>query len=200
MILLFDSSGLIAWGGIAIIAVLIFAETGLLLGLIIPGGETLVFTSGLLVSAGALDIQVLYLLLILAGAGFVGDLSGYYIGKKYGRQLFEKRDTWYFKKQYVQMAEQFLKKYKKRSIVFGKFLPVIRPFTPLISGLSRTPLPFFMLISLAAVLIYMSTFLLAGYYLGNQFPAIKNYIGWILPISIVVVLIPVIIQVRRNRP
>lgn len=199
MILLFDSTALIAWGGILIIAILIFAETGLLLGLIVPGGETLVFTSGILLSAGSLDIQVFSFLLILVGAGFLGDLSGYYLGRRYGRRLFTRRDTWYFKKSYVAAAEKFFKKYRKRSIVFGKFLPVIRPFVPLISGISKTRFPFFMLLSIISVLLYMSMFLLAGYYLGLQFPVIKEYIGWILPISIIVVLIPVIIQIRKNK-
>lgn len=199
MALLFNSSGLIAWGGIFIIAVLIFAETGLLLGLIIPGGETLIFTSGILVSAGSLDINISLLLLLLIGAGYCGDCSGYYIGNRFGARLYHKEDTWYFKKKYLMMAEDFFKKRKRTAILFGKFLPVMRPFSPLMSGMIHLKLSWFLLVSLLSVSVYMTTFLLAGYYLGNQFPQIKNYLGWILPISILVLLIPVFLQVRKNK-
>src|SRR5688500_10221709 len=105
MILLFETAGLIAWGGIFIIALLVFADTGLRLGLSIPGGETLVVTAGVLVSTGTLDISIVTLLIILIVAGFAGDTSGYFIGKKFGRRLYDKKDTWYFKKTYLRMAE-----------------------------------------------------------------------------------------------
>ena len=87
MDLLFQTTNLIEWGGVLIILLLIFAETGLLLGIVIPGGETLIFTSGILVSTGVLNIEIgiFYMLLILAAG--IGDCSGYYIGKKLGRRL-----------------------------------------------------------------------------------------------------------------
>lgn len=199
MTLLFGSSGLIAWGGVFIIALLIFAETGLLLGLIIPGGETLIFTSGILVSSGGLHINIYLLLLILIVAGYCGDCSGYYVGKRFGPKLYNKKDTWYFRKKYLQMAEEFFKKHKRTAVLFGKFLPVIRPFSPLMSGMIHLKRSSFLLLSLLSVILYMSGFLFAGYFLGNQFPQIKNYLGWILPISILILLIPVYMQVKKNK-
>jgi len=195
----FNSTGLIAWGGVFIIAVLVFAETGLLLGLVIPGGETLVFTAGLLVSTQSLDISITLLLLILVAASIAGDTSGYFIGKRFGRKLYTKRDTWYFKKKYLQMAEAFMKKHKRSAIVFGKFLPVIRPFSPVISGTTGLKAHQFFPLSVLASILYMCSFALVGYYLGNRFPVIKEYLWIILPISIIVALVPVVVQIRKYK-
>lgn len=193
-----DTSNIIEWGGIALIAILIFAETGLLLGLIIPGGETLVFTSGLLVSTGVLDLNVVMLLTTLSAAGFVGDVSGYTIGRKYGSRLLERKDKWYFKKKYLHAVEQFFKRHKRRTIIIGKFVPVVRPFVPVTAGISQMKNMMFVLLSLVSVVIYMSAFVLAGYFLGNRFPDIKNYLHWILPITVVVLVVPVIIKIRKE--
>jgi membrane-associated protein len=197
MVLLFQSADVIEWGGILIIAILIFAETGLLLGLVVPGGETLVFTSGLLVSTGTLNINIILLLIILIICSLAGDTSGFYIGRNFGQKLHKKKDTWYFKKKYLHLTEDFIKKHRKRSIILGKFLPIIRPFMPFISGSTRIKPLSFLSLSLLASVLYMSAFLLAGYFLGSQFPAIKKYMGWIIPISIIVALIPVVQQLRK---
>jgi membrane-associated protein len=194
-----DPTQLIEWGGFIIIAILIFAETGFLLGLVIPGGETLLFTSGLLVSTDTLKVPIIILTGTLVFAGILGDLSGFMIGKKLGRGLYEKKDTWYFKKKYLQMTEDFYLKHKRSSLIVGKFLPVIRPFNPVISGITKMPFAIFIGASSLACILYMSSFILIGYFLGGKFPFIKDYLGWIIPISIVVALIPVIIQFRKMR-
>ena len=97
------------------------------------------------------------------------------------------------------MAETFFKKNKRAGIVFGKFLPVIRPFSPVISGTTGIPFPQFFPLTLLASALYMSCFILAGYFLGSRFPIIKEYLWLILPISIILALIPVIFQVRKYK-
>ncbi|MBC5773710.1 VTT domain-containing protein [Pontibacter sp. KCTC 32443] len=194
-----DTTSIIEWGGFLIIAILIFAETGLLIGLVIPGGETLVFTAGLLVSTDSLGVSVAILLFSLILAGIVGDTSGYFIGKKFGRKLYDKEDTWYFKKKYLHMAADYFDKHRKAAIIFGKYLPIIRPFSPVISGTTNMKFSVFMFLTIVASILYMSTYVLAGYFLGTQFPIIKEYLGWIVPISIVVALIPVFKQFRKAK-
>ena len=196
--LFIESSGIIEWGGFLIVVLFVFAETGLLLGLIVPGGETLLFTAGLLVSTRSLHVDITILLLFVILAAIAGDISGFYIGRKFKSQLYQKKDTWYFKKKYLSLAEKHIQRNKKSALIFGKFLPVIRPFSPVITGTTRMPFATFFPLSLLAVLLYVSAFTLAGYFLGSQFPQIKNYLGYILPISIVVALIPVIIQFRKQ--
>ena len=198
-VFLISSQQLIEWGGFIIIAVFLFAETGLLLGLVVPGGETLLFTSGLLVSTDTLQTPLLVLLPSLIIIGIFGDISGYYIGKKFGKILYDKKDTWYFKKKYLHMTEDYYKKNKKSAILIGKFLPIIRPFNPVICGTTGMSFHVFILLSITATSLYVSAFILTGYFLGEQFPFIQNYLGWIIPISIVIALIPVVIQIKKKK-
>lgn len=199
MELLFQTQNLIAWGGVALILLLIFAETGLLLGLVVPGGETLVFTSGFLVSTGVLNISILPFFFLMTAAAYLGDASGYFIGRKLGPKLYDKKDTWYFKKKYMLATQGYMNRHKKKAIVLGKFFPVIRPFIPLLSGISALKRATFFSISFLSVLLYLSVFLFAGYFLGTRFPGLKNYLGWILPASVLILLIPVYLQYRKNR-
>ncbi len=199
MELLFQTQNLIEWGGLLLIIVLIFAETGFLLGLIVPGGETLVFTSGLLVSTGTLDVSIGIFFLLLALAAFSGDSAGYYIGRRFGKRLYQKEDNWYFKKQYLLMAHDYISRHKKTSIIAGKFFPVVRPFTPVIAGATRMPRHTFYLLSALAVVLYIGVFLFTGYFLGARFPGIRNYLGLILPASVILLLVPVLLQIRKNK-
>jgi membrane-associated protein len=193
-----DTTSLIEWGGFLIIALLVFAETGLLVGLVVPGGETLVFTAGLLVSTGSLQVSITVLLASLVLAGIAGDTSGYFIGRKFGTRLFHRQDTWYFKKKYLHLAADYFKRHRKASLIFGKFLPIIRPFSPVIAGTTNVKFTSFAALTVAASLLYMGAFGLTGYFLGTRFPVIKDYLGWILPVSIAVALLPVIKQIRKN--
>ncbi|MFD2514802.1 DedA family protein [Pontibacter locisalis] len=193
-----DTASLIEWGGFFLIIALVFAETGLLVGLVIPGGETLVFTAGLLVSIGALEVPIAALLAFLVVAGIAGDTSGYFIGRRFGSRLYDKQDTWYFRKKYLHMAADYFSRHRKASLVFGKFLPIIRPFSPVIAGTTGLSFATFAVLTAVASVLYMGAFGLTGYFLGSRFPFIKDYLGLILPISIAVALIPVIRQVRKN--
>jgi membrane-associated protein len=194
---LFGTSGLIEWGGFLIIALLVFAETGLLLGLVLPGGETLTFTAGLLVSTNSLDISIFVLLPALICISVAGDACGFFIGRKLGERLCKKEDTWYFKKKYLDAAEKYLQKHCRFALIMGKFLPVIRPFTPVVSGAAKFTFPRFITLSAIACTLYMSAFVLAGYFLGYQFPQIKDYLGWIFPVSIAVAIGVGIHQFRK---
>lgn len=194
-----NAANITEWGGFLIITLLVFSETGLLVGLAVPGGETLVFTAGLLAGTGSLGVPVLVLLACLILASVAGDISGYYIGRRFGRRLYEKEDTWYFKKKYLILVENFFKKHKKASLILGKFLPVIRPFSPVISGTTNLKFSGFISLSAVASVLYISAFVLAGYFLGNQFPALKDYLGWILPLSITVAFIPIVSQILKHR-
>jgi membrane-associated protein len=199
MMLFIDTTNLIAWGGLFIIAFLIFAETGFLLGLAIPGGETLVFTAGLLVSTGTLQISLFALILVLVASAMLGDVSGYAIGKKFGKRLYNKEDTWWYRKKYFSIARNYLTKHSQFALIGGKFLPIIRPFSPVVAGM--TPVPFTRFISLTSVaaILYVTSFVLAGYFLGKQFPIIKDYLGWILPLSIAVAITVMIVQAKKYK-
>jgi membrane-associated protein len=194
-----DTTSIIEWGGFVIIALLVFAETGLLLGLVIPGGESLIFTAGLLASSSTIEMPVYLMLIILICMGMAGDIAGYYIGQRFGQRLYEKKDRWYFRKSYLDMAEDFLKRHRGKAFVLGKFLPVVRPFTPVMAGVTQVAPRVFISVSAVACILYMSSFLLAGYFLGSRFPRIGNYIHWILPVSIVLAMLVVVYQYRKYK-
>jgi membrane-associated protein len=198
-LLLIDTQGLIAWGGVFIIAALIFAETGLLLGLALPGGETLVFTSGLLVSTGTLDISIYFLVPLLMAVAILGDLSGFMIGRKFSSRLYEKKDTWYYRKKYFDIAKDYLNRHSRLALVMGKFLPIIRPFTPVVSGMTAVPFSRFIGLSVIASVLYISIFTLSGYFLGKSFPFITDYIFWLLPVSIIVAVVIMYSQAKKYK-
>ena len=150
-------------------------------------------------NTGTLDISIVLFFLLLALAAICGDSAGYYIGRRFGKKLYHKKDTWYFKKQYLQMAHDYIERHKKTAIVAGKFFPVVRPFTPVIAGITRMPRQTFYALTLLAVILYLGLFLFAGYFLGNKFPEIKNYLGYILPASVLILLVPVYLQIRKNK-
>ena len=197
MELLFKVNEIIQWGGFLIIIFLVFAETGLLLGLVLPGGETLVFTAGLLVSTGTLNTSLLILLMSLIMAGIAGDACGYWIGRKIGRKLYSKKDTWYFKKRFLHGAESYLQKHRKGALFFGKFLPVVRPFVPMISGTTRMSFHYFLPVTALACVVYIGSFAILGYFLGTQFPVIREYIGWIVPVSILITVFIAFRQIKK---
>ena len=168
MELLFNTQNIIQWGGIGLIAILVFAETGLLLGLVIPGGETLIFSSGLFVSTGILHINIYIFLLVLLAAGIAGDFSGYSIANQWGPKLYKKKDSWYFKKKYLASVEDYFIRHKKASILLGKFMPVIRPFIPVVAGITKMQKTQFFPLAVSATIVYVSFFLLGGYFVQTN--------------------------------
>jgi membrane-associated protein len=125
-------------------------------------------------------------------AAFIGDLTGYTIGKKFGKDFFLKKKSFLFKKKNIDRAEKFYQKYGASAIILGRFLPFIRTFNPLLSGITRMDFKKFFVIAGTACLIYVNVTVCAGYFLGRYFPGIKKYIGFIIPAIIIFMLIPVI--------
>ncbi|HEY8402070.1 MAG TPA: DedA family protein [Cytophagaceae bacterium] len=193
------SESILEWGGITILIILTYLETGLFLGLLIPGGETMVFTAGLLIGAESLQTSVAILIPGLILAGLAGDFTGYYLGKKFGKKLYQKKDTWYFKKKYLKRTETYYCNHEIIGIVAGKFIPFLRPFTPLVCGIIGVDLKKFFLLSFIAVILYVNLFLFMGYYLVQLFPFIKDYISYIIPIIIFIALIPFIITIIKEK-
>ncbi len=193
-----DTASLIEWGGLLLILAMVYAETGLLLGLLIPAGETLLFTAGVLASTGFIEINVYLLASLLILSGFAGDLTGFFIGRKAGEKIYE-RDKWYLKKKYLRIAEKIILKNKYSAIVFGKFLPVVRPFVPAITGTTKMGTARFTWLTVLSCLLFMSVFVFSGYFLGLKFPGIKNYIAWLLPISIIIAIAAVFVQVKKYK-
>ncbi|MGV3586698.1 MAG: DedA family protein [Adhaeribacter sp.] len=193
-----DAEKLIQWGGVGLIAALVFIETGFLVGLIVPGGETLLFSAGLFAGLKTLDMPVWWLIPLLIVMAFAGDLTGYGIGRKLGKRLHNKKDSLLFRREYLEKSEKYYHKHPRRALIFGRFLPIIRTFNPLLSGSSGMDIKKFMLLSGFGGCLYISSIILAGYFLGQAFPKLGDYVGYIFMGVVILVLGSLFISFYRE--
>lgn len=184
-------------GGIVLLGAVIFAETGLLVGFFLPG-DSLLFTAGLLTALGVLDQPIWAVVLTIALAAAGGDQLGYYIGYRTGPLVFKQKESLLFKPEYVSITRNFFDKYGARAIVLGHWMPIIRTFLPVMAGVARLPYPKFLLYTTIGSWAWALVLTLAGYFLGNQIPWIKDYLEYIIVGFIVVTTVPVIRTFRRE--
>ena len=181
-------------GGLFLVGVMIFAESGMLLGFFFPG-DTLLLSAGIFAAQGKLNLAAL--LVIAAGAAIVGDNVGYQIGRSLGPRLFRKKDGLLFRQEYVQRSEKFFEKYGSKAMLLAHFLPIVRTFTPVVAGVGKMPrlkFAFFDAIGDSAWAVIVT---MIGYWFGSKIPNIDNYI---LPAVIAVVLLsfgPMIYHLTR---
>jgi len=186
------------WGGTTLIAALVFIETGFLLGLIVPGGETLLFTAGLLTGIRTLNLPVFALIGVLIVAAVAGDLTGYWIGRKLGNRLRYQPDTFLFKRRYLDQSDAFYRKHPKWALLVGRFLPIIRTFNPILAANSGMPWPRFLLLTATGCAAYISVLVLAGYWLGQQFPQVGQYVEYIFLGVVALVIGTIVVQRFRK--
>lgn len=190
---------MIQYGGLTLILAVMFVETGLLIGLVIPGGDSLLLATGLFAGAGALPVPLAVLLPSMTLASIAGDMVGFYLGRKMGKRLYHKKDTWYFKRTHLQKAEVFYRQKGKTAVIMGKFVPVIRTFNPLLSGVTGMAFSRFLLLSAIGSTLWVCSLVLASYYVGQKFPDLKNYLHYVVPAIILVSVAPGIFQYFKER-
>jgi membrane-associated protein len=191
---LFDITYLLTTYGYLGIFIVIFLESGVLFAL---PGDSLLFTAGLLVAVLGLKLPILILIIFLAT--FLGGVMGYEIGT----YLEKLRKFSFFrlilKEEYINKTHQFFAKYGRSAIIFSRFVPIIRTFTPIVAGIARVPYKFYIKYSLISSIAWATTMTLIGYFLGRMFPIIKDYL-WVVAILVVLVsLIPILIQVLKGK-
>lgn len=174
-----SSEELIHYGGFGLILLVIFAETGLLVGFFLPG-DYFLFLSGVFCGTGFLDFPLFVLTVGIIGAAIIGNFTGYYIGHLLGPKLFDKEDSWIFKKSYLIKTSHFYEKYGARALVIGRFLPLIRTFVPVLAGAINMNLPRFSLYNVVGAILWVGILVPMGYYFGVKFPQIMNYVHWII--------------------
>jgi membrane-associated protein len=131
-----DAQSIISKGGFLLLLLVVFAETGLFFGFFLPG-DYLLFMAGLLCASGIFDVNITLLIISLIMAGILGNYTGYYFGRRTGTMLLNKHDSFFFKKRYVVMAEQFYLKYGGMALILGRFFPIIRTFAPIFAGIVK---------------------------------------------------------------
>lgn len=180
------------WIVVLVIAAIIFAESGLLIGFFLPG-DTLLFTAGFLISAGTLHFDIHLLVPILFIAAVAGDGVGYLFGKRIGRKIFNRPNSRFFKKENIQKAEAFYKKYGPATIVLARFTPVVRTFAPVVAGVGDMRYRDFLLFNVIGALLWAVGITYAGFYIGEVLHSMGLEIDTILlPIIGLILLISIL--------
>lgn len=183
------------WWGYALLAAIVFSETGLLIGLFLPG-DSLLFTVGVVAGAGGLDIVTICALLI--AASIIGDQSGYFLGNRTGPRIFSRPDSRLFKQEYVTRTQEFFQKHGGKALIYAKFVPIVRTFAPFMAGVGRMRYSRFVSFNVFGGLGWVLSMTLAGYFLGNV-PIIRRHFEKVVIGIAVVSVLPVILQIWRSR-
>ncbi len=179
----------------AILFVIIFAETGLVVTPFLPG-DTLLFVAGTLCGMGALQLQWLIPLLILAAFG--GDNTNYWIGRTLGLRLFERGGGRFIRREYLEKTRIFYERHGGKTIIFARFLPIIRTFAPFVAGLGLMRYRLFVLFSALGGTLWIASLALAGYFFGN-IPVVKNNLTLIVIVIVIISFVPAIRQFIQHR-
>ena len=186
---MFNIEHIIQAGGIVLIALIVFAESGLLIGFFLPG-DTLLFGAGLAASQG--KISLLALILAIIAAAIIGDNTGYSIGKRMGKRIFTKDDGILFRKEYVDIAEKFYEKHGGKTIIIARFTPIVRTFAPVVAGASNMNRKRFLMFNIIGGILWGAGVPLLGYYVGSRIPGLDKYMELVI---LGVVLLSILIAV-----
>lgn len=188
---------LISVVGVAGIAGIIFAESGLLVGFFLPG-DSLLFTAGFLVHQSILTFNIHLLVLILFVAAALGDSVGYAFGKRVGRRLFKRKDSLLFHKENLRRAEDFYEKHGAKTIVIARFVPVVRTFAPIIAGISSMQYRTFLTYNLVGAFLWAVGLTYLGYYAGDVIERLGINIEYVILGIIFISILPPIVHVLRE--
>lgn len=183
------------WPAYAILFAIVFSETGLLVGFFLPG-DSLMFTVGVFAGAGHLDI--LWVNLILMAAAILGDSFGYLLGRQTGPRIFYREDSRFFHKRHVERTHRFYQKHGGKTIIYARFIPIIRTFAPYIAGVGRMDYRRFVAFNVCGGIGWVFAVSMLGYLLGNV-PIIKNNFEKVILLIIFLSILPGIIEVWRQR-
>ncbi|MGH7616056.1 MAG: VTT domain-containing protein, partial [Gemmatimonadaceae bacterium] len=192
-----DVRGLVAWGGYVGLSVIIFAETGLLIGFFLPG-DSLLVTAGLL--AGTMGVfNVYWLGLLLTVASVLGNTSGYAIGKAAGPRLFSRENSLLFNKKHLYRAHEFYERHGGKTIVIARFMPIVRTFVPVVAGMGQMDYARYTMFNVVGGVAWIWSMLFIGYFLGRYIPGVDQHVETVIIVVIFLSLLPGIISWLKAR-
>ncbi|SDK84033.1 VTT domain-containing protein [Arthrobacter sp. ok362] len=176
---------------------IIFAETGLLIGFFLPG-DSMLFTAGLLVATGTIQVNIWVLTALIIVAAIIGNQVGYLIGAKAGPALFNKPNSKLFKRENVESAHAFFEKHGGKALILARFVPIIRTFVPVIVGVAQMSKRKFFTYNVIGAVLWGGGVTLLGYLLGDKVPWVKDNLDIIFIAIVLVSVIPIAIEVIRG--
>lgn len=178
--------------GLIAVGFVVFAESGLLIGILLPGGDTTLLLAGSFAATGR--IPLIPLLIIIVAAAVIGDNVGYEIGKRTGKRIFRKKESFLFDPEHLVTAGKFYEKHGGKTIILARFVPMVRTFAPLIAGVGQMPRRRFMLFNIVGALIWGIGVTMAGYLLasilGDRVEDLEKYLIMAVGVTTVVAFAP----------
>ncbi len=178
-----------------ILFLIIFCETGLVVMPFLPG-DSLLFVAGAIAATGAMEVEWLAGMLMLAA--FLGDNTNYWIGRYFGPRIFTRADSPLLNRAHLQKTHEFYEKHGGKTVIFARFLPIIRTFAPFVAGIGRMIYPRFVAYSAFGSVFWISFFVLGGFFFGNV-PVVKNNLTFFIFGIIILSVLPGAIQFMRSR-
>lgn len=189
------STLLSGWLGYAALAAIVFSETGLLVGFFLPG-DSLLFTVGVVAGAGQLDIVLVNVLLM--AAAILGDSTGYLLGRQTGPRIFNRPDSRLFKQEYITRTHAYYEKYGGKTIVMARFVPIVRTFAAFVAGVGRMPYLKFLPFSICGGVGWVFAMSMLGYELGG-IAVVRRHFDQVILAIIILSMLPTIIEVIKAR-
>ncbi|HYG21064.1 MAG TPA: VTT domain-containing protein [Ohtaekwangia sp.] len=194
---LLNPEEIIKWGGLALLLFIIFAETGLFFGFFLPG-DSLLFIAGLF-SDKYLEINVGLLIVLLIIAAISGTTVGYLFGRWAENYLRNKKENLFYKRKYLEMAQEFYARYGMMAFILGRFLPIVRTFVPILAGMVRIEFVKFLFFNIVGAATWIVVMVMAGYLLGNRFPSITDHLEVIVVGMVLLSAVPVVLSWFRHK-
>lgn len=165
--------------GLYIIALIVFAENGFFFAFFLPG-DYLLFLTGVFGGTGTLKKSLPEILIWLIIASILGSFVGYMSGRYFGSRIESRKESFFFKQEYLESTEKYFDKYGPRTLIISRFLPVIRTFAPILAGISKMKYAAFTAYNILGGFIWVGILVTAGYFFGVKFPWIVNYVQYII--------------------
>jgi membrane-associated protein len=193
-----DPELLLREGGLYVLLLVVFAETGLFFGFFLPG-DYLLFMAGMFTATGRLNTSIYTLVISLILAAVLGNFVGYWFGKKTGTLLYDRPDTFFFKKKYFRAAEEYYRKQGAFALIMGRFIPIVRTFAPIFAGVVQVNFKKFAFYNVIGAFLWVASLTLIGFFLGMQFEKeVTDYLLYIIIGFIVVATAPLLISYMKG--
>lgn len=193
---IFNPETLIANGGLLIIFLMVYGQTGVFFAFFLPSGA-LLFTTGVWTATGALHYSIGTICVTLIIAAVLGNISGYWFGRKTRSWLYNRKDSALFKRQHLSTAHDFYKKHGGLALAAGPFFPIIRTFSPIVAGMIKLDFRRFFLYTFLGSTLWIISFVLTGYFIGI-IPGLKPFLPYVITGVILVVTLPIVIRIVRQ--
>lgn len=187
---------IIQGGGLLLLIIVIFAETGLLVGFFLPG-DTLLLAAGIFASQGHLPLE--WTLILLSAAAIAGYQAGYFIGEKAGPKVFKRHDGLLFRQEYITRTEAFFTKHGGKTVLLARFVPVVRTVAPLVAGIGNMSKRKFFMYNVAGAVLWIWSITLAAYWLGRRVPDLDKIILPLLLLAVILTTGSVLLQLMGNK-